>query len=195
MRYDFYAYTDRMKYIKRWQLMRSVDEENIMEHSQQVTMFAHALAVINHRYFSGDVDTEKCVLYALYHECSEVVTGDLPTPIKYYNGSIKGAYKDIEAGACDMLLGVLPAEMKEEISPFMKPDTSSYEYKLMKAADRLAALVKCYEEIRCGNGEFAGARASIEEDLRGRNIPEVKYFMENLMEGFSRNLDDLQELK
>lgn len=185
---------DRMKYIKRWQLMRSVSDENIMEHSQQVTMFAHALALINHKVFGGDVDAEKCVLYALYHECGEVVTGDLPTPIKYYNNNITGAYKDVEAVACDMLLKVLPDEMSGELSSYMKPDTKCYEYKLMKAADRLAAYVKCLEEIRCGNNEFQKARVSIEDDLKSRALPEVGYFMDTFIPGFLCTLDELQEL-
>ena len=110
MSYNFYAFMDRMKYIKRWSLMRSVREENIMEHSQQVAFIAHALAVITNKLYGGNLDCEKCVLYAIYHECSEVLTGDLPTPIKYFNRSITGAYKDIESAACDKLLATLPEQ-------------------------------------------------------------------------------------
>lgn len=192
MAYNFYAFMDRMKYIKRWQLMRSVREENIMEHSQQVAMLTHALAVINNRVFGGCADAEKAVLYAVYHECGEVMTGDLPTPIKYYNNSIQGAYKNLEERACDKLIATLPEELRGDMSRFMKPDTNSYEYVLMKAGDRLAAYVKCLEELRCGNSEFVKAKKSIEDDLHSRNIPEVEYFFENFIESFSLTLDELE---
>ncbi len=191
MSYNFYAHMDRMKYIKRWQLMRSVREENIMEHSQQVAVFTHALALINNRVFGGNANAEKAVLYAVYHECSEVMTGDLPTPIKYFNNSIRGAYKNIEARACDRLLTTLPKELETALSPYLKPDTESYEYALMKAGDRLSAYVKCLEELRCGNSEFKKAKKSIEEDLHSRNMPEVEYFFENFIDSFSLTLDEL----
>ena len=189
--YNFYAFMDRMKYIKRWSLMRSVREENIMEHSQQVAMLAHALAVINNKVFGGAVDAEKCVLYAVYHECSEVMTGDLPTPIKYFNNSIHGAYKSLEDKACDKLLMMLPEEIREEMGAFVKPDTSSEEYKIVKAADRFAAYVKCLEEQRCGNTEFEKAKKSIEADLHSRNMPEVEYFFEKFIPAYLLTLDEL----
>ncbi len=192
MSYDFYAYMDRMKYIKRWQLMRSVREENIMEHSQQVAMFAHALGVINNTVFGGSVNCEKCVLYAMYHECSEVITGDLPTPIKYFNASIQGAYKNLEADACKKLLNTLPDELKAELEKSVMPDTDSYEYKIMKAADRLSAYVKCLEELRSGNSEFVKAKKSIQDDLLSRNMPEVNYFFEQFIASFEKSLDDLK---
>ncbi len=192
--YNFYAFMDRMKYIKRWQLMRSVRDENIMEHSQQTAMFAHALAVINNTVFGGTASAEKAVLYAVYHECSEVMTGDLPTPIKYYNASINGAYKSLEERALDKLLDTLPCGMKDALAPSIKPDTGSLEYSLMKAGDRLAAYVKCLEELRCGNTEFSKAKKSIEDDLHSRNIPEVEYFFENFIESFSLTLDELEGL-
>ncbi len=182
---------DRMKYIKRWQLMRSVRDENIMEHSQQVAMFAHVLAVINNKVFAGSADAEKTVLYAMYHECGEVMTGDLPTPIKYFNSSIQGAYKNIEEKACDKLIDTLPPELRAELAKSIKPDAESLEYKLMKAADRLAAYVKCLEELRCGNNEFIKAKKSIEEDLHSRNMPEVEYFFEKFINSFSLTLDEL----
>ena len=192
MSYNFYAFMDRMKYIKRWSLMRSVREENIMEHSQQVAMLAHALAVITNKLYGGNIDEQKCVLYAVYHECSEVMTGDLPTPIKYFNSSIKGAYKDIEARACEKLLAMLPEELKEGLAPFVMVDMSSEEYKILKAADRLAAYIKCLEEHRCGNTEFEKAKKSIEEDLHSRNMPAVEYFMTNFIPAFLLTLDELE---
>lgn len=192
MSYKFYAFMDRMKYIKRWSLMRSVREENIMEHSQQVAMLAHALAVIENKVYGGCVDEEKCVLYAVYHECSEVMTGDLPTPIKYFNNSIHGAYKSLEDKACDKLLAMLPEDLRGEIGKYVKADTSCAEYKIVKAADRLAAYVKCLEEHRCGNTEFDKAKKSIEEDLLSRNMPCVRYFMESFINSFYLTLDELE---
>jgi 5'-deoxynucleotidase len=193
MRYDFYAFMDRMKYIKRWQLMRSERDENIMEHSQSVTMLAHALAVIRNEVFGGQVDPLKTVLYALYHETSEVMTGDLPTPIKYYNKSIHGAYKELEKSACEKMTSMLPGEMKERISPFILADEESEEYKLVKAADRLSAYIKCLEELRSGNNEFSRAKKSIEEDLKSRKMPEVDYFFEKFIPSFALTLDELEE--
>lgn len=192
MGYNFFAYMDRMKYIKRWQLMRSVREENIMEHSQQVAMFAHALAIINNKVYGGSADPAKAVLYAVYHECSEVMTGDLPTPIKYFNNSIQGAYKQLEERAEDKLLNTLPEELKGVFGLSVRADKQSCEYKLMKAADRLAAYVKCLEEIRCGNAEFKKAEKSIKSDLLARKLPEVEYFFENFIPAFSLTLDELE---
>lgn len=190
--YNFYAFLDRMKYIRRWSLMRSVRDENIMEHSQQVALLAHALAIINNKIYGGSADAEKCVMYSVYHECSEVMTGDLPTPIKYFNSSIHGAYKTLEDRACDKLLKMLPDELAEEIAVYVKPDVSSGEYRLVKAADRLAAYIKCLEEQRCGNTEFEKAKKSIEEDLHSRKMPEVEYFMENFIKSFYLTLDELE---
>lgn len=192
MRHDFYAYMDRMKYIKRWQLMRSTREENIMEHSQSVTLLSHALAVIHNEIFGGQADVLKTVLYAAYHETSEVMTGDLPTPIKYYNRSIHGAYKDLEKAACEKMTGMLPEKMRESIAPYVLADEESVEYKLVKAADRLSAYIKCLEELRSGNGEFSKAKKSIEEDLRGRKMPEVDYFFEHFIPSFGLTLDELE---
>ena len=192
MRYDFYAYMDRMKYIKRWQLMRSEREENVMEHSYSVTLLSHALAVIHNEVFGGDADILKTVLYATYHETSEVMTGDLPTPIKYYNRSIHGAYKELEKSACEKIVATLPKDLQGAIAPFVLAEEDSVEYKLVKAADRLAAYIKCLEELRSGNGEFVKAKKSIEEDLRSRNMPEIEYFFEKFIPSFNLTLDDLE---
>ena len=192
--YNFYAFMDRMKYIKRWQLMRSVREENIMEHSQQVAMLAHALAVIDNKIFGGSADAEKAALYAVYHECSEVLTGDLPTPIKYFNNNIEGAYKSLEERACDKILNTLPEELRKKKKKSMKPDKTSAEYAIMKAADRLAAYIKCLEELRSGNREFAKAKQSIEDDLHSRNMPVVEYFFEKFIKSFELTLDELEGL-
>ena len=194
MRYDFYAYMERMKYIKRWQLMRSVREENIMEHSQSVALFSHALVTIHNEVFGGKADVLKTVLYAMYHETAEVMTGDLPTPIKYYNRSIQGAYKELERNAAEKIVNTLPEAIRGEIAPFVLADEDSAEYLLVKAADRLAAYVKCLEELRSGNGEFAKAKKSIEEDLHSRNMPEIEYFFQHFIPSLKLTLDDLESL-
>ena len=192
MKHDFYAYMDRMKYIKRWQLMRSTRDENIMEHTQEVTVIAHALAVIHNEVFGGKADILKTVLYALYHETAEVMTGDLPTPIKYYNQSIQGAYKQLEKTACEKIVATLPIEMQSSLAPFVMADEDSIEYKLMKSADRLSAYIKCLEELKCGNGEFAKAKKSIEADLHSRQMPEVEYFFEKFIPSYLVTLDELE---
>ncbi len=194
MRHDFYAYLDRMKYIKRWQLMRSVREENIMEHSQSVTVLAHALVTIHNEVYGGSADVLKTVLYAVYHETSEVMTGDLPTPIKYYNQNIHGAYKQLEQSACQKMVKSLPTEMQSALAPYVLPDEDSVEYRLVKAADRLSAYIKCLEELRSGNKEFSKAKQSIEKDLRSRKMPEIDYFFENFIQSFELTLDELETL-
>ena len=142
----FFAFLNRMKYIRRWSLMRSVREENIMEHSQQVSVIAHALALISNKIYGGSVDVGKTVLLAQYHEVGEVITGDLPTPIKYFNLEIKNAYKDLEKDASEKLLNMLPDTLKEEYREYVLPDETTVEYKLVKAADRLSAYLKCVED-------------------------------------------------
>ena len=137
--YKFFAFVNRMKYIKRWSLMRSVKEENIMEHSQQVAVIAHALALINNKICKGTVDVNKVVLLAQYHEVGEVITGDLPTPIKYFNPEIKSAYKDLEKNASEKLINMLPETLKEEYREYVMPNEESEEYKRVKCAARLSA--------------------------------------------------------
>ena len=194
MVYNFFAFLDRMKYIRRWSLMRSSREENIMEHSQQVAVFAHALAVIDTEIFNNSPDISKTVLYALYHECSEVMTGDLPTPIKYFNKEIHGAYKQLEDRAADKLLNMLPPPMAGAFESYVKADTESYEYKLVKAADKLSAYVKCLEELKSGNGEFKKAKQSIGRELKAKKLACLDYFIENFLPGFSLTLDEMEEL-
>lgn len=192
--YNFYAFLDRMKYIKRWSLMRSSREENVMEHSWQVAVFAHALALVDREVCGNSPDAAKTVLYALYHECSEVMTGDLPTPIKYYNAQMRGAYGEIEDKASGTLLSMLPEEMKRELAPLVLPDKDSREYKLAKAADKLSAYVKCLEECKAGNAEFKKAKEGIEKELKARELPCLDYFMENFLPGFLLTLDEMEGL-
>ncbi len=192
--YKFYAYTDRMKFIKRWQLMRSTREENIMEHSQSVAMLAHALVCIENGVFGGNVNAEKAVLYAVYHEVSEVMTGDLPTPVKYFNQSIHGEYAKLESLAVEKIADTLPAEMKEGIYPYLQADKSSQEYKFVKAADKLSAYIKCLEELRSGNNEFVQAEKTLGAALAGMKMRAVDYFVEQFIPAFSLTLDELEGL-
>lgn len=189
--YDFYAFLSRMKYIKRWALMRSVVEENIAEHSLQVAVLAHALSVINNKYLGGNVNAGEVALLAQYHEAAEVILGDLPTPVKYFNSGIKTAYKQLEDMAAKRLVKMLPAELEGEYEKYIRPDTSSYEYKIVKAADKLSAYLKCIEELKSGNLEFKKAKETIEADLNANEMPELKIFMEKFLPSFEKTLDEL----
>lgn len=188
---NFFAYLFRMKYIKRWSLMRSVREENIMEHTEEVVSLAHILAVIDNNIYGGNLDVGKAVLIAQYHEVGEVITGDLPTPIKYFNPEIKTAYKDLEFKACEKILAMLPEELKGEYEPFILPDTDSKEYKVVKYADRLAAYLKCVEEVKAGNSEFKKAKNSIGNELKKAKYPPLEYFFKNFADAFELSLDEL----
>ena len=187
----FFACLNRMKYIKRWSLMRSIREENIMEHSQQVAVIAHALALINNKIFGGSVDANKVVLLAQYHEVGEVITGDLPTPIKYFNPEIKKAYKEIEKGACERILSMLPDAFKDEYAEYVLPDENSEEYKIVKCADRLSAYLKCVEEIKAGNGEFKKAKKSILSELKSLKREEVDFYLNEFAPAYELTLDEL----
>ena len=190
--YKFFAFLNRMKYIKRWSLMRSIREENIMEHSQQVAVIAHALALISNKVFGNSVDVSKVVLLAQYHEVGEVITGDLPTPIKYFNPEIKSAYKDLEKNACEKLIAMLPENLQSDYTEYIMPDENTEEYKLVKCADRLSAYLKCVEEIRAGNSEFKKAKASILAELKSAKRPEVDYYLKEFAPAFDLTLDELE---
>lgn len=189
--FKFFAFINRMKFIKRWSLMRSVREENIMEHSQQVAIIAHALALIKNKIYGGAVDVNKVVLLAQYHEVSEVITGDLPTPIKYFNPEIKTAYKDLEKNASERLIGMLPEELKDEYKVYILPNEDTEEYKLVKCADRLAAYLKCVEEVRAGNSEFKKAKSSIGSELKNLKREEVDYYLKHFAPAYDLTLDEL----
>lgn len=192
MEFDFFAYLNRMKHIKRWALMHSLSEENVLEHTAQVSVVAHALAEIKNKYFGGNVDVLKVLLYAQYHETSEVITGDLPTPIKYFNKEINHAYKDIEKGASLKLLETLPSELKAVYTDYVLPDESSEEYKIMKSADKISAYIKCVEELKSGNTEFLKAKETILSDLLKSDREEVKFFMANVAPRYNCSLDELE---
>ncbi len=192
MKYDFFAYLNRMKYIKRWSLMHSTVDENIMEHTAQVSVVAHALAEIKNVYFGGNVDVLKVVLYSQYHETGEVITGDLPTPIKYFNKEINHAYKDIENGACEKLLTTLPKELYDRYKDYVLPDENSEEFKIMKCADKISAYIKCVEEVKFGNKEFVKAKESIKKELNKNEREEVQYFVKNILPKYELTLDELE---
>lgn len=189
--FKFFAYLSRMKYIKRWSLMRSVREENIMEHSHQVAVIAHALGAISNKIYGDNLDITKIVLYAQYHEVGEVITGDLPTPIKYFNPEIKTAYKDLERQATERILGMLPETLKSEYEKYVLPDTSSREYAIVKYADRLSAYIKCIEELKAGNLEFKKAKATIGSELKKITDPAVVYYLKEFIPTFELTLDEL----
>ena len=189
--FKFWAFLNRMKLIKRWSLMYSVKEENIMEHSWQVASIAHALALIKNKIYGGSVNVEKTVLLAQYHETGEVITGDLPTPIKYFNPEIRDAYKDLEKNSCERLLKMLPTELESEYRTYVLPDTNSYEYKLVKVADRLAAYLKCVDELKSGNKEYKKAMTSIKAELNDIRLEEVKYCIKNIAPAYELTLDEL----
>ena len=190
MKYHFFAYMARMKHIKRWGLMNNDKEENIQEHSLQVAMIAHALALITNRIYGGEVDAEHIMAIAVYHETSEVLTGDLSTPIKYYNPKIKTAYKEIERIADEKLLGMIPEELRPDYEELIIGHTDE-EYRLVKAADKICAYLKCVEELKTGNLEFKQAKASILAEIERMNIPAVGYFMEKFEPSFGLTLDEL----
>lgn len=189
---SFFAYLSRMKLIKRWSLMRNIQEENIAEHSHQVAVIAHALTLAANTYFQRHIDVGKVVLLALYHDAGEVVIGDLPTPVKYFNPQIKSSYSQIEDIAKDKLLSFLPQDLSQQYQPLFYPDKDTYEYQLVKAADKLAAYVKCLEEGTAGNREFDQAEKSIRQELdKYTQLPEVSWFMENCLAAFTKTLDEL----
>lgn len=190
--YNFFAYMSRMKLIRRWSLMKAVTDENIAEHSAQVAQIAHAIAVIAKTIYGKDVNPDRITTLAIYHESSEVITGDLPTPIKYYNPEIRKAYKEIEHVANCKLLDMLPDEIREEYRPLVEQPSEGYEYEIVKAADKLSAYIKCVEELSSGNHEFAKAKITLLKDIKKfYYLPEVKYFCYSFLDSFSKTLDEL----
>lgn len=189
--YPFFAFLSRMKYISRWGLMRNTSTENIQEHSLQVSILAHALAVISNACFNGNVNPDRVAVLAVYHDSNETITGDLPTPIKYFNPSISKAYKDLEDVSKNKLLSMLPDEMKSEYQSILFFDETSAEGKIVKAADRISAYIKCLEEEKAGNTEFKKAAVSILNKIEEMQMPEVDYFMQHFIPGFKLTLDEL----
>ena len=180
----------RMKNIYRWGLMRNTRNENLSEHSLEVAYIAHALAVIRNRRFGGNVDPFFIATAAMFHDTSEIITGDLPTPIKYYNREIRDVYKQIEATADDKLISLLPEDLRADFTPLFALDEETA--RIIKAADKLSALIKCIEELNMGNREFSQAKESTLSAIKELNLPEAQVFLDEFMGSFSLTLDELK---
>ena len=189
--YNFFAMVNRMKYIDRWALMPNTQKENIAEHSHSVAVIAHALALIGKREFGKDYDENRVAVLALFHDTTEVITGDMPTPVKYYNDEIKSVYKKSEAVAGQRLLSMLPDEYKADYEPMFEHSEEDRElWLLVKAADKISALIKCIEENRMGNREFDIALKAQEQKIADIDIPEVKFFSEHFLKSYYLTLDE-----
>lgn len=191
MGYHFFALINRMRYIERWSLMRSSVRENIQEHSHMVAVIAHALGLISRDIFGRDCDPNELAAIALYHDASEILTGDLPTPIKYHSRGIKSAYDEVEKLACRKLINTLPEELRASISSLFAVQTNNERYELVKAADKISAYIKCIEERKAGNKEFFSAEESTRRILEASQREEVHYFLDNFIPAFELDLDEL----
>lgn len=194
MEYNFYAMVSRMKYIERWALMNNTRGENLSEHSLEVGMIAHALCVIGNVRYNKKLDVDYAAVVGMYHDASEIITGDMPTPIKYYNRSISEAFKSIEEDADKKLLAQLPEDIRREYEKyFFKPEDKAYEWRLVKAADKISALIKCLDEEKTGNREFVVAKDSTEKAVKklADELPEVEVFYNECIGAFKKTLDEL----
>ena len=190
----FFAMHSRMKYINRWALMRNNVSENISEHSNDVAVIAHALAVIRNVRFGGNLNAERAAYLGLYHDMTEIITGDMPTPVKYYSEDMREAFQQVEDKAGKKLLGMLPDDMaKYYESAFFKQEDDEYLWKIVKAADKISALIKCIEEKNAGNNEFGKALESTSESLKKMNMPEADAFIEEFLPSFYLSLDEQNE--
>ena len=191
MKSHFFAYIARMRYITRWALMRNTFSENVQEHSHMVAVLAHALALIRTRVYGIPTDANAVAVAALYHDATEILTGDMPTPIKYYNPEIRDAYRKVEAVAGDKLLSMLPEALRADYEPIISIEDETVR-SLVKAADKLSAYIKCVEELKAGNLEFKKAAEQTRRALGEMKMPEIDYFMAHCMESFSMTLDELE---
>ena len=190
MSFPFFAYLSRLKLIRRWSLMRNTVPENDAEHSLQVAMIAHAIAVIARDRYGKQVNPEHVLSLAVYHDATEVMTGDLPTPVKYHNDELRGAYHQLEDLSADRLLTLLPEDVRPDFAPYMQQE-AGYEHTLVKAADRISACIKCMEEQRAGNREFDYAAENIRKSIADIDLPEVKDFLTDFLPAFDMTLDEL----
>lgn len=191
MSHNFFAYISRMRYIGRWSLMRNALPENIQEHSHMVAVIAHALAVIRRDICGVPCDPDRCASVALFHDSSEILTGDLPTPIKYHDDEIMSAYRRVEQIASEKLLTMLPVELRGAFEPVLTGNVVKQLRPIVKAADKMSAYIKCIEERKAGNNEFASAEKQTLDALHGYNMPEVEYFIEHFIPAFEKTLDEL----
>ena len=192
-KYHFFAMLSRMKYINRWSLMRNTNKENISEHSLEVAKIAHALAVISNQRFGGNVNADRAAVLGVFHDAPEILTGDMPTPIKYYSKQIHEAYSQVEDDACNALLEMIPQDLREEYKPFFfKQEQDKQLWKYVKAADKISAYIKCVEEAKAGNHDFDKAAKANLEAINALDMPEVKCFMDDFMESYSLTLDEMK---
>ena len=190
--YSFFAMLGRMKYINRWSLMRNSRVENISEHSHEVAVLSHALALIGNKRLGKDLNAERAALLGLYHDSTEILTGDMPTPVKYNDSAIRSAYRHLEDQASETLLSKLPDDLREEYESFFYPEPKdAYLWQLVKAADKLSALIKCLEEGKVGNREFVQAEESTRLKLDEMDLPELQIFMAEFLEPYSHSLDEM----
>lgn len=188
----FFAYLSKMRFVTRWGLMRNTYVENLLEHSLQVALVAHALGVIRNALFGGNVNPERAATLALFHDAGEVITGDIVSPIKHFNPKIRQAHAEIEEIARQRLHGMLPDTLRAAYEPLLFPDDQEHDaWELVHAADKLCAYLKCLEELRAGNEDFAKAAQALERDVNKLPQPEVKYFLEHFAESFKKTLDEL----
>ena len=191
MPHHFFAYMNRMKYIRRWGLMRNTKIENDMEHAFQTAMIAHAIALLGNARYERGYDAAHIAVLAMYHDASEVITGDLPTPIKHNNPAIKKEYHKLESIAQKRLLTMLPADVMPDYEPLIEPDESTPEWRVVKAADKISAYIKCMEERSAGNREFYQAEETVLASIRKIDLPEVQDFMDEFVPGFGMSLDEI----
>ena len=192
MNSHFYAFLSRMKYINRWALMRNTNEETLSQHSHEVAAVAYAICVIGNKRYGKNYNCERASLLGLYHDMPEILTGDMPTPVKYFNPEIKEAYKKVEKVAAEKLLDTLPEDLREDFDfLFNKKDEDRELWRIIKAADKISALIKCIEERKAGNMEFAKAEASTLESVKEMNMPEADDFINEFLPGFELTLDQL----
>ncbi|MBP1551892.1 MAG: 5'-deoxynucleotidase [Oscillospiraceae bacterium] len=193
--FNFNALVSRIKYIPRWSLMRQSRQEYLAEHTTEVMQIAHTLAAVAKEKFGAEVDEKNIVLCGLYHDISEILTGDMPTPVKYNDDVLKKAYKDMEAKATGKMIDTIDPAVKSHIAPFVKADMlSDREQKILKAADKLSALIKCMEELGSGNSEFKLAYESTKHSLEKMELPEIDYFMANMLPSYNLCLDELAKI-
>ncbi len=193
MHHHFFAYVDRMRYIRRWGLMKNTAPENDLEHSMQTALIAHAIALMGNTRYGRRYDAGRVMTLAAYHDACEVITGDMPTPVKHNNPVLKAEYDRLEETAAQKLLSMLPEDLKNEYDPLIRPDKSSREWRVVKAADRISAYIKCLEEEKAGNREFEPARKTILASIEREELPEVRDFMEECVPGFSLTLDEISK--
>lgn len=188
----FFAMMARMKYIGRWALMRNAASENISEHSMEVAMLAHGLALLGKKRLGRQYVPERIALLGLYHDCTEIITGDMPTPVKYHDPQIREVYRRIEDGAARRMLAMLPEDLQEEYAAYLLPEAASPEEKrVVKAADKLSALVKCIEEEKAGNQEFHSAKAATWQALQNLHCAEADIFCEEFLPEYYKTIDEL----